>query len=59
MNRSMLIAALFALLTAAKGLKWFQSGAAGFDHPIFAKVAATGCSSGTTCGAGTASSTAS
>ncbi len=32
----------FALLTAAKGLKWFQSGAAGFDHPIFAKVAATG-----------------
>ena len=32
----------FALLTAAKDLKWFQSGAAGFDHPIFAKVAATG-----------------
>ena len=32
----------FALLTAAKGLKWFQSGAAGFDHPIFTKVAATG-----------------
>ncbi|MEN3976016.1 D-2-hydroxyacid dehydrogenase [Emcibacter sp. SYSU 3D8] len=32
----------FALLTAARDLKWFQSGAAGFDHPIFAKVAATG-----------------
>jgi phosphoglycerate dehydrogenase-like enzyme len=32
----------FSLLTAAKGLKWFQSGAAGFDHPIFNKVAATG-----------------
>jgi len=34
--------AAFGLLTAAKGLKWFQSGAAGFDHPIFARVAATG-----------------
>jgi phosphoglycerate dehydrogenase-like enzyme len=32
----------FSLLMAAKGLKWFQSGAAGFDHPIFNKVAATG-----------------
>ncbi|MGE0669140.1 MAG: D-2-hydroxyacid dehydrogenase [Sphingomonadales bacterium] len=32
----------FSLLTAAKSLKWFQSGAAGFDHPIFRKVAATG-----------------
>ncbi len=32
----------FSLLTAARGLKWFQSGAAGFDHPIFTKVAATG-----------------
>lgn len=34
--------AAFGLLTAARGLKWFQSGAAGFDHPIFARVAATG-----------------
>ena len=33
---------MFKLLTAAKGLKWFQSGAAGFDHPIFKEVAATG-----------------
>lgn len=32
----------FGLLTAAKDMKWFQSGAAGFDHPIFTKVAATG-----------------
>ncbi|MBI1182273.1 MAG: hypothetical protein GC201_17155 [Alphaproteobacteria bacterium] len=32
----------FGLLTRAKGMKWFQSGAAGFDHPIFGKVAATG-----------------
>ncbi len=33
---------MFQLLTGAKGLKWFQSGAAGFDHPIFGQVAATG-----------------
>lgn len=33
---------MFKLLTAARGLKWFQSGAAGFDHPIFREVAATG-----------------
>jgi phosphoglycerate dehydrogenase-like enzyme len=32
----------FGLLTAARGMKWFQSGAAGFDHPIFRKVAAGG-----------------
>ncbi|MFN3231508.1 MAG: D-2-hydroxyacid dehydrogenase [Alphaproteobacteria bacterium] len=33
---------MFQLLTGAKDLKWFQSGAAGFDHPIFGQVAATG-----------------
>jgi phosphoglycerate dehydrogenase-like enzyme len=32
----------FGLLTKAKAMKWFQSGAAGFDHPIFGRVAATG-----------------
>ncbi|MDA0338743.1 MAG: D-2-hydroxyacid dehydrogenase [Proteobacteria bacterium] len=33
---------MFKLLTSAKQLKWFQSGAAGMDHPIFKQVADTG-----------------
>jgi phosphoglycerate dehydrogenase-like enzyme len=32
----------FRLLQGAKDLKWFQSGAAGFDHPLFARIAAGG-----------------
>lgn len=36
------VRALFKLLTEATALKWFQSSAAGFDHPIFAQIAAGG-----------------
>ncbi len=32
----------FRLLQNAKQLQWFQSGAAGFDHDIFRRIAATG-----------------
>lgn len=36
------VRALFKLLVEAKDLKWFQSSAAGFDHPIFAQIASGG-----------------
>jgi phosphoglycerate dehydrogenase-like enzyme len=32
----------FRLLQGAQQLKWFQSGAAGFDHPMFGRIAAGG-----------------
>lgn len=30
---------MFKLLRSAENIKWFQSAAAGFDHPVFAQVA--------------------
>lgn len=36
------VRALFKLLVEAKAMKWFQSSAAGFDHPIFAQIASGG-----------------
>lgn len=36
------VRALFKLLRSDNSMKWFQSSAAGFDHPVFAQVAAGG-----------------
>lgn len=36
------VRALFKLLRMENSMKWFQSSAAGFDHPVFAQVAAGG-----------------
>lgn len=33
---------MFKLLRSVKDMKWFQSAAAGFDHPVFAQIAAGG-----------------
>ena len=32
----------FQFLRSTTGMKWFQSGAAGFDHPVFAEIASNG-----------------
>lgn len=40
--RSGPVRALFKLLRMENSMKWFQSSAAGFDHPVFAQVAAGG-----------------
>lgn len=36
------VRALFKLLRSDNSMKWFQSSAAGFDHPVFAEVAEGG-----------------